>query len=318
MTTKVKALDRLIDAIAGSDVPVSAQTVAGTIDALADTLAGDDVSFTAQDIAGRIDELAAKIESGEITIGGGGGDNWQPIRDGNTHFWVFVPAAYPTVTFNFWVNSSVSAIDWGDGSTPESMPANGRASHTYANPGEYIVTVTVTSGTLKMGDDTTGGCLNSEDASDINEMRITNIELGNNIQMTVGSLYNNYCVRNVVFPDGLTSIPNSNVSHWRAIQNINIPESVTTIGTNFCSEAYGVEELTIPENVTSIGEFFLYYASSMRIVHMKPTTPPTLNTSSFTNTHPIFYVPAESVNAYKAATNWSNVSGQIFAEPSGR
>lgn len=72
MTTKVKALDRLIDAIAGSDVPVPAQTVAGTIDALADTLAGSDVTFTAQDIAGRLDELAKMVEDGTIVIGGGG------------------------------------------------------------------------------------------------------------------------------------------------------------------------------------------------------------------------------------------------------
>ena len=72
MTTKVKALDRLIDAIAGSDVPVAAQTVAGTIDALADTLAGSDVTFTAQDIAGRLDELAKMVEDGTISIGGGG------------------------------------------------------------------------------------------------------------------------------------------------------------------------------------------------------------------------------------------------------
>lgn len=72
MTTKVKALDRLIDAIAGSDVPVAAQTVAGTIDALADTLAGSDVTFTAQDIAGRLDELAKMVEDGTIVIGGGG------------------------------------------------------------------------------------------------------------------------------------------------------------------------------------------------------------------------------------------------------
>ena len=71
MTTKAKALDRLIDAIAGEDVPMTSQTVAGRLDTLADTLAGDDVTFTARDIAGRISQLAGMIEDGTISIGGG-------------------------------------------------------------------------------------------------------------------------------------------------------------------------------------------------------------------------------------------------------
>ena len=39
MTTKAEALDRLIDAIAGEDVPMTSQTVAGRIDTLADGIA---------------------------------------------------------------------------------------------------------------------------------------------------------------------------------------------------------------------------------------------------------------------------------------
>ena len=70
MTTKAKALDRLIDAIAGEDVPMTSQTVAGRLDTLADTLAGDDVTFSARDIAGRISQLAGMIEDGTISIGG--------------------------------------------------------------------------------------------------------------------------------------------------------------------------------------------------------------------------------------------------------
>lgn len=50
MTTKAKALDRLIDAIAGEDVPMTSQTVAG-----------------------RLEQLAEGIEDGTISIGGGGG-----------------------------------------------------------------------------------------------------------------------------------------------------------------------------------------------------------------------------------------------------
>ena len=116
MTTKVKALDRLIDAIAGSDVPVAAQTVAGTIDALADTLAGSDVTFTAQDIAGRLDELAKMVEDGTISIGGGGGQLTAPYVEVSTSDGVKQFQAYKD-TYN-----GNDAIAW---CTPYSLSSTG-------------------------------------------------------------------------------------------------------------------------------------------------------------------------------------------------
>ena len=45
---------------------------------------------------------------------------------------------------------------------------------------------------------------------------------------------------------------------------------------------------------------------------MKPTTPPVIFSNTFAKnyTYPI-YVPAESVDAYKAATNWSSLADRI-------
>jgi len=44
MTTKAKALDRLIDAIAGEDVPMTSQTVAGRLEQLAQMIEDGDIS----------------------------------------------------------------------------------------------------------------------------------------------------------------------------------------------------------------------------------------------------------------------------------
>ena len=46
---------------------------------------------------------------------------------------------------------------------------------------------------------------------------------------------------------------------------------------------------------------------------MRPVTPPIMsNTSSLTSTNNcLIYVPDESVNAYKTATNWTTVASRI-------
>lgn len=73
MTTKAEALDRLIDAIAGEDVPMTSQTVAG-----------------------RIEQLAEGIEDGTITIGGGGGGGVYYARIDKTNVYFPEPSAQNT------------------------------------------------------------------------------------------------------------------------------------------------------------------------------------------------------------------------------
>ena len=68
----------------------------------------------------------------------------------------------------------------------------------------------------------------------------------------------------------------------------------------------------LPVTLTSIGNECFNYSSNLRSI----TTPPTLGSDAFNNTNkcPI-YVPAESLDAYKAATNWKNYASRIQAIP---
>ena len=71
---------------------------------------------------------------------------------------------------------------------------------------------------------------------------------------------------------------------------------------------------TVPEKVKWInGYVFRDYKNS---VIMKPTTPPIIYSTTFdkNHTYPI-YVPSESVEAYKTATNWSALADRIQAIP---
>ena len=82
------------------------------------------------------------------------------------------------------------------------------------------------------------------------------------------------------------------------------------------SNCTGLTTLVIPSNISYIGTSAFYYCTGLTSITVESTTPPTIVSGSFgyTNDCPI-YVPPESVDAYKAASGWSNYASRIQAIP---
>ena len=121
----------------------------------------------------------------------------------------------------------------------------------------------------------------------------------------------------LVIPDSVRSIAGDAFRNWETNnQPLVIPDSVTSIRMNaFYFWSSNNQPLVIPNSVTSIGNSAFYYWSLVPYVEMKSETPPTLgNKNAFggQNNAPI-YVPDESVEAYKTATNWVDLANRIFA-----
>lgn len=94
-----------------------------------------------------------------------------------------------------------------------------------------------------------------------------------------------------------------------------IPDNVTTIGVSAFSYCSSLTSVTIPESVTMIQSSAFDYCYSLKNVYCKAITPPTGYYWMFSNNASgrKIYVPAESVDAYKAASYWSDYADAIVA-----
>lgn len=117
--------------------------------------------------------------------------------------------------------------------------------------------------------------------------------------------------------NGITTLGNYLFENTYYLQRVNLPMFLIAIYFGVFNGCRSLIEITIPDSVMSIGDYAFNGCSSLTSVTVKAITPPTLSGSNaFTNTNscPI-YVPAESVNAYKAASNWSRYASRIQAIP---
>ena len=88
-----------------------------------------------------------------------------------------------------------------------------------------------------------------------------------------------------------------------------IPNSVTEI-ERFSFMAKTISEITIPNGVTTIGECAFTGCSQLTKVNVLATTPPTIYSDTFYNcgSDMKVYVPAGSLEAYKAAEYWKDLN----------
>lgn len=99
------------------------------------------------------------------------------------------------------------------------------------------------------------------------------------------------------------------------ITSVIFEDGIITIPTGFCYQCAGLINVIIPQTVTSIGGLAFNYCSGLKTLIVHAILPPTLNSSALTGIGGgcIIKVPASSVAAYKAATNWSTYKARIQA-----
>lgn len=94
---------------------------------------------------------------------------------------------------------------------------------------------------------------------------------------------------------------------------INCPEGVTSIPAQCFRDCSSLPSVELPSTITSIGESAFRSMRSLSSFIIHAVTPPTLGGNNVFNTTCMFYVPAESVEAYKTASGWSSFADRIQA-----
>lgn len=101
-----------------------------------------------------------------------------------------------------------------------------------------------------------------------------------------------------------------------ALETIEMSQGIDTIGEYAFRGCSSLQTIDLPASLLTIYERAFLWCDNLTSITCNATTPPTLDyhVFDFTNDCPI-YVPAASVAAYKAATNWSNYASRIQAIP---
>ena len=220
--------------------------------------------------------------------------------DGATRLHIRI-ATVGRMTVPLYIRQTVAngvSIDWGDGSTAETLAGTGNvnSTHTYAEPGDYVISLMPQDGCkLSFGNDSFSYCVMGP--------------TGNN-----GRVYCNM-LQEIYIGDGVTSIGSYAFYNCYSLASIIIPDGVTSIGSSAFYICSSLASITIPGSVTSIGSYAFAYCYGMRYYDFSACTDiPTLSSTSAFNNIPSdcqIRVPASLVDAWKAATNWSTYANYI-------
>ena len=144
---------------------------------------------------------------------------------------------------------------------------------------------------------------------------LTSLTIGNSVP-TIGErvFLGCYSLTSVAIPNSVTEIGYEAFYACKGLHSITIPDSVASIGEHAFGLCSGMTNVTIGNGITSIGSFAFNSCTSLTGITILATTPPALASKALrgTNNCPI-YVPAASVEAYKAASGWSDYTSRITA-----
>ena len=184
------------------------------------------------------------------------------------------------------------SIDWGDGSTTESVTLDTSTvytPHEYASDGEYVISILVTGGSisLKGTSYSTNLFRKSSSVAVDNDRVYDNILMKAEIGAGVTSIGNSafgYCnnLTSVTLPSGVTSIGDYAFSDCYSLASIAIPSSVTSIQAYAFQTCLSLTSVTIPLTVTSIGKNVFYNCYTVTSIAI-PSSVTSIGNSAFGN-----------------------------------
>lgn len=147
---------------------------------------------------------------------------------------------------------------------------------------------------------------------------LTSVTIPNSVK-SIGDFAFGNCIglTSVTIPNSVTNIGNYAFERCTGLTSVTIPNSVQSIGEWAFADCSNLTALTIGNSVQSIGTNAFYNCSGLTTITCKAVNPPTLGYAAFyrvDKTIPL-YVPAQSVEAYKAADGWKDFKDNTYPIP---
>ena len=187
--------------------------------------------------------------------------------DGKTRAYITIPNnTRKTVRVNW--NQSVAysvSVDFGDGSAAvtESGTGNKNAVHEYATCGDYIITLTVSSGTMRLGNGGNSTTLIQSGESDVRYpycAMLRRLEIGSNVtDIRDNCLYNSFLLNALTIPNTVTTINGGAFYACSSLTHITIPSSCTEIkGDNTFRACRALYDLSLPKQATTVSSSSIF------------------------------------------------------------
>ena len=188
--------------------------------------------------------------------------------DGKTRIYINLSEGRisPILKLNLNANTELD-IDWGDGSSHSTWTTTSAdykdERHNYPDEGEYVIVITVVSGSFIFQSQSTAystfftdgrNITSSSDRAYLNS--IQKIEIGTGVtSIQSNAFYNCTSLSSITIPKGVTYISSNAFQYCYSLSSITIPDSVTGIGQYAFHYCYSLSSITIPEGITSIGSY---------------------------------------------------------------
>lgn len=246
----------------------------------------------------QIDEQLTAMPDDDVWVG-----QMYITDDGKTRVYIRLEEGKLHPYFGICPNGTV-VIDWGDNSsvvtlTGTSLTTVQTVDHEYASAGDYVITLTVSSGSFAFyGTSSTSYILRKNDTTTANIHRVyTNavqkIELGTGANISGYAFNYCYSLANITIPSEITSIGNHAFANCFSLASITIPNGITSIDDYTFYSCYSLTNVTIPSKVTSIRSYAFCYCSSLASI-MIPSGVTRIDGYSFQNCCSLENIPIPS------------------------
>ena len=148
---------------------------------------------------------------------------------------------------------------------------------------------------------------------------LTSVEIPNSVTI-IGDFAFYMCTNltNINMTNNITEIGQS--AFYKCVfTTIEIPSSVTLVKTEAFRYCTSLESVTIKSGAIEFWSSVFALCGNLKSVTVESINPPTVGSQLFGASPPtnlVIYVPAESVDIYKAASGWSPYAARIQAIPS--